>query len=128
VARASAALPRVPTSHSTHFDDAAIEVELAGVAKYGLPVAYHVLVESNAWPSLGQNHLKPDLAALKRIRSEIVAVQFDQVEGVQEYAFVTMAVADEIERSDAGQPTASPSMMQDRERRRANVSTISGKR
>jgi hypothetical protein len=40
-------------------------------------------------------------------------------------------VPDEIERGDAplsSQATASPSMMQERERRRANVSTISGKR
>jgi hypothetical protein len=39
-------------------------------------------------------------------------------------------VADEIERSDAvvSQAIASQSMMQERERRRASVSTISGKR
>jgi len=40
------------------------------------------------------------------------------------------AVANEIERGNAVSPqaTSSPSMMQERERRRANVSTISGKR
>jgi hypothetical protein len=52
------------------------------VAKYYLAFALYVLVESNAWPSLGQDKLKRGLAALQRIRSEIVAIQFDQVEGV----------------------------------------------
>jgi hypothetical protein len=36
-------------------------------------------------------------------------------------------MTDEIERGHANQATASPSMMQERERRRANASTISGK-
>jgi hypothetical protein len=34
--------------------DNAFKAELAGVTKHGLAVAYHVLVETNAWPSLGQ--------------------------------------------------------------------------
>jgi hypothetical protein len=72
------------------------------VAKHGLAAAFHVFVESIAWPSLGQNYLKPDLAALQRIRSEIVAIQFDQVEGVQKYIFVMVTVANAVERSDAG--------------------------
>ena len=100
------------------------------MAKYGLAVAFHVLIESNAWPGLGQDYLKPDLAALQRIRPEIVPVQFDQVEGVQEYIFVMVTVANAIERSDANLVAGNrlPSMMQDRERRRTNVSTISGNR
>jgi hypothetical protein len=36
---------------------------LAGVAKYGLAVALHVFIESNAWPSLGQDQVKRGLAA-----------------------------------------------------------------
>ena len=32
---------------------------------------------------------------------QVVAVQFDQIEGVQKDAFVMAAVADAIERSDA---------------------------
>jgi hypothetical protein len=83
------------------------------VAEYGLALTFHVLVETDAWPSLGQDHLKGSLAALQRIRPEIVAVQFDQVEGVKENAFIMVAVADTIERSDAlpSQATASPSMI-----------------
>ena len=60
-----------------------------------------MLVESDAWASLGQNYLKPDFAALQRIRSEIVAVQFDQVERVKKKTFVMATVADTIERRDA---------------------------
>jgi hypothetical protein len=71
------------------------------VAKYDLALAFHVLVESNAGPSLSQDHLKRGLPALQWIRSEIVSVQFDQVEGVEEDTFVMVAVANAIERSDA---------------------------
>jgi hypothetical protein len=48
----------------------------------------------------------------------------------QEYAFVVVVIANDIERSYAvaSQPTASPSMMRERERRRSNVPTISGNR
>jgi len=56
--------------------DNAFEAELAGVAKYGLAIAFHVPVESNAWPSLGQDHFKCGLAAIQRIRSQIIAIQF----------------------------------------------------
>jgi hypothetical protein len=45
-----------------------------------------VLIESDARSSLGQDHLKRLLAALKRITAQIVAVQFDQIEGVKEDA------------------------------------------
>jgi hypothetical protein len=58
-------------------------------------------------------------AALQRIRSEVVAVQ---VEGVQENAFVMAAVANAIDEATplSSGPTASPSTIQERERRRAN--------
>jgi len=81
--------------------DNSFKTELAGVPKLGLAVALHVLVESNAWPSLGQDYSKRGLATLQRIRSEIVTVQFDQVEGVQENAFVMVPVANAIEQRDA---------------------------
>ena len=81
--------------------DNAFEAQLAGVAKHGLAVAIHVLVASNAWPSLGQDYSKRGLATLQRIRPEIVTVQFNQVEGVQENAFVMVPVANAIERRDA---------------------------
>ena len=42
-----------------------------------------------------------DLAGLQRITPEIVGVQFDQIEGVQENAFVMAAAADTIKCRDA---------------------------
>jgi hypothetical protein len=41
------------------------------------------------------------LADLKRIAPQVVAVQLDQVEGVEEYAFVSALVTDEVERGYA---------------------------
>ena len=71
------------------------------MAKYGLAVTLHVLVEPDARAGLRQDHFKPGLAAFQRITPEIVAVEFDQVEGVQENAFIVVAVADAIEGCDA---------------------------
>src|SRR5262245_64360635 len=41
------------------------------------------------------------LADLKRITPQVVAVQLDEVEGVEEYALVSALVPDEIERGHA---------------------------
>src|SRR5436190_20731861 len=81
--------------------DNAFEAELAGVPEYGLAVAFHVLIESDAYADLGQDDLKRGLPTFKRMTPEIVAVKFDQIECVKEYAFVMAAVADAIERSNA---------------------------
>ena len=51
--------------------------------------------------SLGQDRGQRGLADLKRITPQIVAVQFDEVEGVEEYAPVNAVVTDEIERGNA---------------------------
>jgi len=40
-------------------------------------------------------------AKLDWIAPEVVAVQLDQIEGVEEYAFVSAVVTDEIERGNA---------------------------
>jgi glucose-6-phosphate dehydrogenase assembly protein OpcA len=77
------------------------EAKLASVPKHGLAVAFHVLVEPDACPSLGQDHLKRCLAALKRIRPQVVAVQLDQVESLEKHALVSAVVTDEIERGNA---------------------------
>src|SRR5947207_530021 len=74
---------------------------LTGVPEYGLAVAFHVLIESDAYADLGQDDLKRGLPTFKRMTPEIVAVKFDQIECVKEYAFVMAAVADAIERSNA---------------------------
>ena len=45
---------------------------------------------------LGRDRRERCLADLSRIVPQIVAVQFDQVEGVEEYAAVSAVVTDEI--------------------------------
>jgi hypothetical protein len=50
---------------------------------------------------LGHDRCERGLADLKRIAPQIVAVQFDQVEGIEEDALVSAVVPDEIERGNA---------------------------
>jgi hypothetical protein len=70
------------------------------------------------------------LAALKWIMPQVVAVQLNEVERIEEDALVSPVVTDRSNEAIplSSQATASPSMMQERERRRASASTISGKR
>src|SRR5262249_58176803 len=67
----------------------------------GRAVALDMLVEPDAGPSLGHDRCERGLADLKRITPQIVAVQFDQVEGVEKYALVSALVTDQIERRNA---------------------------
>ena len=67
----------------------------------GRAIALNMLVEAEAKASFGQHTSKRGLADLKRIAPQVVAVQFDQVEGVEEYAVVSAVVTDEIERGNA---------------------------
>ena len=67
----------------------------------GGAVALHMFVESDAGGGLGHDRREPGLADLKRIAPQVVAVQFDQVEDVQERAVIMAAVANEIERGNA---------------------------
>src|SRR5262249_43088031 len=80
--------------------DDAFEAKLAGMGEDGRAVALRVLVEPYAGAGLGHNRRGRGLADLKRIAPEVVAVQFDEVEGVEEYALVSTLVPDEIERGD----------------------------
>jgi hypothetical protein len=61
------------------------------------------------------------VSGLKRIKPEIVAVQLDEVEGVQEYALVSAVVTDEVELAKKlgglGIWPASPLWRQCRDRR-----------
>jgi hypothetical protein len=107
------------------------QAHLAGVREHGGTVGLDVLIEPQARTSLGQDGLERGLADLKRIAPQVVAVQLDEVEGIEEYAPDSSLVTGERSNEATSLPsqaTASPSMMQERERRRANVSTISGKR
>src|SRR5262249_23733736 len=78
-----------------------VESNLAGMGEDGRAVAFHVLVEAQAKASFGQHTSKRGLAHSQRITSQVVAVQLNEVEGVEEYALVSAVVTDEIERRHA---------------------------
>jgi hypothetical protein len=59
------------------------------------------IVKPNAGAGLGHDRCKRSLADLQRIAPQIIAVQLDQVEGVEEYAVVSALVTNEIERGNA---------------------------
>ena len=62
----------------------------------GRAVALDVLVEAQAKASFCQHASKRGLAHFQRITPHVVAVQLDEVEGVEEYALVSAVVTDEI--------------------------------
>ena len=66
----------------------------------GRAVAFDMLVEPDAGAGLGHDRGERGLADLKRIAPQVVAVQLDEVEGVEEYALVRALVSDEIERGN----------------------------
>src|SRR5438552_9887872 len=59
------------------------------------------LKRRQAKASLGQHTSKRGLADLKRIAPEVIAVQFNEVESVEEDTAVVAVVANEIERRHA---------------------------
>src|SRR5262249_49472381 len=67
----------------------------------GRAVAIEMLVEPDARAGLGHDRCERGFADLKRITPEVVAVQLEEIEGVEEYALVSALVADEIERGNA---------------------------
>src|SRR6516164_10943719 len=66
---------------------------LAGMGEDGRAVALNMLVEPDARVSLGHDRCQRGLADLKRIAPQVVAVQFDEVEGIEERAVIMAAVA-----------------------------------
>src|SRR5262245_22813183 len=67
----------------------------------GRAVALDMLVEPDARASLGHDRRKRGFTDLKRITPQVVAVQLDQVEGVQKRSVIVVAIANEIEGGDA---------------------------
>jgi hypothetical protein len=58
-------------------------------------------IKPYAGAGLGHDRCERGLADFKRIAPQIVAVQLDEVEGVEEYALVSAVVTDQIERGNA---------------------------
>ena len=90
------------------------------MGEHGRAIALDMLVEPDAGASLGQHARKRGLADLKRIAPHVVAVQLDKVEGVEEDAPVSAVVPMRSNEATplSSQATASPSIMQERKRRR----------
>jgi hypothetical protein len=72
----------------------------------GRAVALNILIEQDAGLSLGQDRCERGLADLKQITPQVIAVQLDQVEGVQEHVGVVLPVADALEARPAAVITA----------------------
>jgi hypothetical protein len=71
------------------------------VGEDGRAVALDMLVEPDAGVGLGHDRCERRLADLKRITPQVVAVQLNEVEGVEEDVLVSAVLADEIERGNA---------------------------
>src|SRR5262249_44046908 len=67
----------------------------------GRTIALQMLVEVQSKASFGQHTSKRGLAHFQRITPHVVAIQLDQVEGVEEDTVIVAVVADEIERGNA---------------------------
>ena len=74
---------------------------MQALSEDGRAVAFYVFVEPDAGAGLGHDRRERGLADLKRIAPEVIAVQLDEVEGVEEDALVSALVPDEIERGNA---------------------------
>ena len=61
--------------------DNALKTHFAGVCEDGRAVAFHVFVELYAGAGLGHDRCERGFADLKRIAPQVIAVQFDEVEG-----------------------------------------------
>ena len=52
------------------------------------------------WPTLGRHRSEGGFADIERITSEVVAVQFDEVERVEEYVAIIAPIANVVEGCD----------------------------
>src|SRR6516164_1381085 len=85
IGRAAATVGRVlPLRHDT------FKPHLAGMGEDGRAVALDMLIEPNAGAGLGH---------FQRITPQVVAIQLDEIEGVEEGALISAIVTDEIKRS-----------------------------
>src|SRR5262249_43421667 len=74
---------------------------LAGMREHSRAVAFDMLIEAQAKASFGQHTSERSLADLQRITPKVVAIEFDEVERVEEYALIRALVTDEVERGNA---------------------------
>jgi hypothetical protein len=70
------------------------------VAEDGRPVALNVLVPSDTVANLGQHRSEGGFADIERITSEVIAIQFDEVERAEEYVVIIAPIANVVEGCD----------------------------
>src|SRR5262249_22390463 len=69
--------------------------------EHGQAVAFYMLVEAQPQASFGQHAAQRGLAHLQWITPQVVAIELDQVEGIEEDAAVRALMPDELERGHA---------------------------
>src|SRR5262249_45478743 len=72
----------------------AFESHLAGMGEHCRTIALDVFVEPDTGTGLGQDRRERGLADLKRIIPQIIAIQFNQVEGIEERIAIMTSVRD----------------------------------
>jgi hypothetical protein len=65
------------------------------------PFGFKVLVELHTVPCVRKQPPKCRLAPFERLASQVVAIQFDQVEGIHKRAAAVPPLADQLEHRDA---------------------------
>jgi hypothetical protein len=79
----------------------AFEAELAGALEDDHAVTLHVLVELDAGRRLGEQRFEPCLARVQGLRSKVLAIKFQQVEGAGGHAPVLLPAVQGLERREA---------------------------
>jgi hypothetical protein len=95
VGRASGAVARADALRHDPF-----EPQRAGVLKHGVAVdvlAFDPCIEDEPGPCPLEQTPKPQLALLERLAAQIIAVDLDQVEGVEEHAGVPLLPRQQVE-------------------------------
>jgi hypothetical protein len=64
--------------------------------KHGGAIGFDMFVQADADGGLGENRGERGLADLKRLATKIVAVQFYEIEGIEEDAAVVAAITNSI--------------------------------
>src|SRR5262249_15130230 len=68
-----------------------------GVSEHRRAIRLDMLVETQAERSLSQDRSECGFAHLERLATEVVAIQFNQIEGVEEDSVVMPPIADAVE-------------------------------
>src|SRR5215471_11170085 len=88
VGRAARTVGRaLPLRHGT------FEPHLAGMGEDSRAIPLDMLVEPNAGAGFGHDGCERGLADLERVTAQVVAVQLNEVEGIQEHVPVMLAIA-----------------------------------